>query len=162
MPGTIRIDLRNAKGVRATLDPKLVVREVSTAIGQSGLAAQRVAKEGIPRDTSSLSRALTLETKPLQARLYFNRDLIYAHVMESGRRVGAPMPPPLALAGWARRKGFEGSLYVLARSISRRGIKGRFFMKAAREAGEQSMIKELKLASKRVEKQWQRVGRGLR
>jgi hypothetical protein len=33
-----------------------------------------------------------------------------------------------------RRHGFQGSAFVLARSISRRGIKGRFFFRKARNA----------------------------
>ena len=44
------------------------------------------------------------------------------------------MPPPQALLGWIRRHGFGGTAFQLARAIARRGIPGRWFMRAAAKA----------------------------
>lgn len=68
----------------------------------------------------------------MEARIGTN--LVYAPVMEFGRRPGR-MPPPQALAGWARRHGFpDTALFVLARAIARKGIRGRFYMRRAAQA----------------------------
>ena len=52
----------------------------------------------------------------------------HASFVEGGRRRGARMPPVSAIAAWMRLKGIEGGMgraYVIARAISRRGIKPR-------------------------------------
>lgn len=58
--------------------------------------------------------------------------LIYAEVIERGRRAGARMPPPDALRVWVERKmGPGASAFVVARSIGRKGIEGRQMLKKA-------------------------------
>ncbi len=64
----------------------------------------------------------------------------YPSVMEFGRKPGSRMPPPSALERWVRLKlgvapGQVASVaFVVARSIARKGIKGRFFMKKGLDA----------------------------
>ncbi len=58
--------------------------------------------------------------------------LVYAEVIERGRRPGARMPPPDALRTWvARKMGPEASAFVVARSIGRKGIEAREMLKKA-------------------------------
>ena len=67
------------------------------------------------------------------------------------------MPPPSALAGWARRHGFEttrGALFVLARGIARRGFRGRFFMAKGRQSVQKALPAKLKKASDQIERSW--------
>ncbi len=62
------------------------------------------------------------------------KDEEYPAVMEFGRRKGAKMPPPQALERWVYlvlgvpKEEAPGVAYVVARSIARKGIKGRKFM----------------------------------
>lgn len=49
----------------------------------------------------------------------------YSRAIESGRRAGAPMPPPDALGGWMSAMGIEADPFVIARSIGRSGISAR-------------------------------------
>ena len=50
------------------------------------------------------------------------------------RRPGARPPPPDSLRGWLRRHGDFTTPFVLARSIGRKGIRGRgFFLQSARD-----------------------------
>ncbi len=64
----------------------------------------------------------------------------YPEVMEFGRRPGSRMPPSSALERWVRLKlgvppnRVAGVAFVIARSIARKGIKGRFFMKKGLKA----------------------------
>lgn len=67
--------------------------------------------------------------------------LLYSEIMERGRRAGAAMPPPSAIATWvARKMGPDVSPYVVARSIGRKGIRGKKMLdkaiKATRPAGQ--------------------------
>lgn len=64
----------------------------------------------------------------------------YARYVEEGRSAGK-RPPGEALRGWAERHGFltgkvnqdRGKLYVLARSIGRRGIAGKHILDRAKK-----------------------------
>lgn len=61
------------------------------------------------------------------------KDEVYPSVMELGRRPGT-MPPPSALERWVHlvlgvpENEVAGVAFLVARSIMRRGIKGRFFL----------------------------------
>ncbi len=74
-------------------------------------------------------------------------DLVYAPVMEFGRRAGARQPPVDALLSWVTQKlgvpsgKARGVAFVIARSIARKGIKGRGFMKRAAAVAERSLGK---------------------
>jgi hypothetical protein len=112
-------------------------RVIQRVLQLSALTAQREAQQAAYefKDTATLARSITSDITGTTARVW--SPLTYAAVMEQGRRPGAKMPPPAALAGWARRHGFQtdpGSLFVLARAIGRRGIAGRFYFRRAAEA----------------------------
>lgn len=50
---------------------------------------------------------------------------VIQRVMESGRRPGAPMPPPGALLDWLHRHGIDPKAeYPIRRAIARKGIPG--------------------------------------
>jgi hypothetical protein len=58
--------------------------------------------------------------------------LVYAPVMEEGRTPGAKMPPPEALRAWVALKvGADVDPFVIARSIGRKGIKGKHMLREA-------------------------------
>lgn len=61
-------------------------------------------------------------------------DTVVARTMNYGRKPNSRMPPPDALAGWAKRHGMEGQEYVIARSIAKKGIRGRHFVEGAADA----------------------------
>lgn len=85
------------------------------------LKVEGESRRGAPRDTGALGRSirndLTGQGLNLEGRVFSN--LIYAPIMEFGRRPGT-MPPPAALEGWARRKGLNA--FAVARSIAKFGI----------------------------------------
>jgi hypothetical protein len=119
------------------------------------IVGERTAKQRAPRDTGALKRSIHSAVKPTSARIFSN--LNYAVPVEYGRGRGKRMPPPNALHGWLRRHGIPVSAaYVVARAIGRRGIKGRFFMKAAVDAINMKLPFMLKRASGGVAKKWSR------
>lgn len=143
------------KGIESLVQ-KLTVLErmqpLQKLLNDAALIAQREARANAPQDTRTLARSIALDVQPFQARVF--TPLFYATVMEYGRRPGARMPPPDALAGWARRHGFTGSLFVLARAIGKRGIKGRFFMQKGAEAVQQALPRLIGEMEKRIAALW--------
>lgn len=143
----------NLERVLGKLAPVLYLPAVVELIQSAALLAERTARSGAPRDTAALARSITSDVRPTAARVY--STLSYAGVMEEGRRPGARMPPPQSLLGWMARHGLAGvSPWVLARAIARRGVKGRFFMRSARDAVVNALPTLAQVAAKRVEQQW--------
>lgn len=117
---------------------------------------RKEAQARAPRDTGRLQRSLKvgMDSRPVPRFGTVYSSLPYAKAVHDGRRAGATMPPPNALAGWAGRHGFTGSLFVLARAISRRGIRARPFLRTAARNARGSIDRELRKAAKAIEARW--------
>ena len=152
---TITVQLQGLDQLKRKLKPKLYEKAVANLMEDMAIIGERTAKQRAPRDTGALKRSIHSAVKPTSARVFSN--LNYAVPVEYGRGRGKRMPPPNALHGWLRRHGIPVSAaYVVARAIGRRGIKGRFFMKAAEEAIRVKLPFMLKRASGAVAKKWSR------
>ena len=139
--------------VAASIDERLMKRvakrlqklpaDFAPVIDRSLTAVEgELRKEG-PRDTGTGQRGFRKERATGRAFSLEGavvNNMIHMAVLDVGRRPGAKPPPPAALAGWARRHGFTGSLFVLSRAIgrkgwrSRRGRKHRGYVKRALKA----------------------------
>ena len=153
----ISVTIQGLDKLKKVTRPELVIGPMSRAIRDLSLLAERTSKAAAPVDTGALRRSITAQIKPLSARIGDTRDLTFFEVQERGRRPGQRMPPPSALAGWARRHGFEttrGALFVLARGIARRGFRGRFFMAKGRQSVQKALPAKLKKASDQIERSW--------
>ena len=110
---------------------------------QASLFVQREAVSLAPRDTGALARSIQARVTDLTVVVSVPTSQPtsrYANVMEEGRNANRPMPPVAAMAGWFRRHGIpQSEWFVVARSIGRRGITGRFYMRRAFERLQQEM-----------------------
>jgi hypothetical protein len=161
---TIEIEIQGTEKMKQALrDPDLIVTPLRKTLSRAALYAEAQAKSpgfpwGMPKDTGALARSIRADVRPFRARVY--SPLKYAAVMERGRRPGAKMPPPNRLAGWARRHGIpQSALFVLARAIARRGIKGRFFMRRAERATLRRLPVFLRRMADEIETAWDRMNR---
>lgn len=154
MPATLtyRVSVRGIGDVLAKLTPHLYLPAVQELLSSASVLGERVARQRAPRDTGALARSLTHEVRPLSARVYSH--LGYAAAVETGRAAGARMPPPAALEGWMRRHGLRGSPFALARAIGRRGLRGRFFLRAAATAVGRQMPFLAGQAARTIEARW--------
>jgi len=143
------IDMTGLDSLKRKLRPELYREPMAEMFQTIAAVGERTAKQRAPRDTGALKRSIHSDAQPMSARIFSNKA--YAVPVEFGRRKGARMPPPNALRGWARRKlGNPNLAFVVARAIARRGIKGRFFMKAAHQAIMIKMPFQMKLLEKKV------------
>lgn len=75
-----------------------------------------------------VSGSLMAEAGPLRGRVWSELHPLVANVLESGRKAGRKAPPVAVIEGWAPVG--RGDAFAIARAIGRRGIRGRFFMRA--------------------------------
>ena len=111
---------------------------------------QEVARSGAP---ASMRKAIKRRASQSSARV-FTTDYRLRFI-EKGRRPGAMMPPVNnpAFRSWTERQGIPGEqVFAVARAIGKRGIKGRFFMKKAREAVEREMPRYIARVEREVER----------
>lgn len=151
----IDVDVRGLEALQKKLGPQLYEDALTEYLTEATDLGQKVAREGIKDDTNALARSVLTEVRPLSARIY--STLPYAVPVDQGRRAGAKMPPPNALRGWMQRHGM-GNVppFVLARAIARRGIRGRFFLRAAKERIERETPNMLRRAARTIEQKWGR------
>ena len=90
--------------------------------------AKKVAAEGVG---GVAANSMMSEVRPGSARVFSLMASARTRSLEEGRRPGGALLHPDALQRWIRRVEYGLSPYVLAKQIQRRGVKGRFFMKAA-------------------------------
>ena len=150
---TISIEVEGLDKLRRKLAPRTYEKAVATLMEDIAIVGERTAKQRAPRDTGALKRSIHSDARPMSARIFSN--LAYAVPVELGRGKGKRMPPPNALHGWLRRHGKpQSAAYVVARAIGKRGIKGRFFMKAAVDAIRFKMPSMVRRASDDIAKRW--------
>lgn len=121
----------DGKGLKEQAINPLVGRMVQSV----ALEGQRLMRQNAPKFRNFITRGVDVRTvSPFKAIVEVTGPAkAYADVMERGRRVGARRPPVAALIPWVQAKGFASDLpprsaaFVLARSIQRKGIKGRFY-----------------------------------
>lgn len=138
------VNLLGAEAVRRAVSSQALNAGAARVVKAAAQLAHRVAVEGAP---GHVARSLSVDTRGLDASV--SSPLPEALPIERGRRPGT-FPPPDALLAWAQAHGFTGPPFVLARAIARRGIKGRFFMRAARQA----VIRQWPQLTKEFEKGW--------
>jgi hypothetical protein len=147
------IKLSGLSKTKAKLTPKLVREPAGRMIRNAATFAQREARAGL-RDSSSVARSIAAEVHDLEAKV---RGSGAALAVEFGRHPGTPPPPASALRSWAATHGVEDFIYPIAQAISRRGIKGRFFMRAARQKLQSQELPRLTNQAKReIETEWAR------
>lgn len=130
----VRIEGLERLQAGAAAAPATLASEVRTAMTAGSLLIEGTARSLAPKDTGRLAGSITHQISGGGANLQskIGPSVGYGLVVEKGRGAGKPMPPEGAIAGWAARKGIPASaLYVLRRSIGRKGIKARPYMKPA-------------------------------
>jgi hypothetical protein len=140
---------------------RIIEDETRTAMTRSVVQIEADAKRRVPTDTHNLQRSITHEVVDVGADIIgrAGTNQPYAEPVEKGRRAGAAMPPPSALIGWLGRHGIDPSLaFVVARSIGRKGIKPRPYLKPAYDVNRLKINREL--GPVLMERVMKRIGAG--
>lgn len=151
---SISIEVQGEEELQRKLQPDLYLPAVHDVLKVAAKFATAEAQHGAARDIGAIAKTITAEVRsPMEVRVRSRHP--GAMAAEFGRHAGTAPPPMSALRAWASRHGMGGLEFVLAQAISRRGIKGRFFMRAAREKLQRvEMPRLLKKAADEVERKW--------
>jgi hypothetical protein len=148
MPLNYDIKARGIDEIMKKTKPEIYRVPMAKMFNRLGNQARDIAVRTAPKNSGELHRSIKADIKPLSARVFSTAN--YAVPVEVGRRKNSRMPPLEPIRAWLRSKRKDPRLaYVVARAIARRGIKGRFFMKAAFQA----VQVKLPLGLKRVERE---------
>ena len=116
---------------------------LATLLIDASSHAKRVAAEGV---RGPVARSIQSQVTSTSARVFSLMSLARQRSIEEGRKAGGPLLHPDSLKRWISRVGYRESAMVLARLIRRRGVKGRFFMRAAIQSTQNvlpTMMKEM-------------------
>ena len=129
MTQQLTVEIKGQEELQRKLQPGyLTASPLAGVLAAASANAQKVASVGVG---GTAARSILSDVKPTSARVFSMMSDARATSIELGRDAGDTPVHPDVLERWARRVGFSGSLYSLARGIARRGVKGRFFMQAA-------------------------------
>lgn len=133
----------------------LVGKPLRDALQRSAITVQSDAKRGAPVDTGRLRASITsaVDANAIPRFATIGTNVEYAPWVHDGRKPGR-MPPPAALATWARRHGGQNP-YVLARLIGRRGIKAQPFLRDAFAVNVGRIRGYFERAGREIEAAWQ-------
>lgn len=127
-------------------DPAVIAGPLKDLLEEASAIGRKTAELGIDGGTGIAVRSIGAELKPLSARVFTAMAEPRASSIEKGRPPGDNRwTSDRQMQNWVKanqvgrygRTGTEqdlvGTAFVIAREIRRRGVKGRFFMQAARE-----------------------------
>ncbi len=148
----VELDFRylGTEKVLRKLRPELYRPHIAKTLAEAALTGRNAARAGFDRGSPAIN-AVSTELRPLTARVFSAMPKKRTVSIEEGRRPNEPLLHPDALRGWMRRTGAAVSVWVIARGIRARGVKGRFFMKAAREKTALGLPLLVKKMARRIE-----------
>jgi hypothetical protein len=144
MPTTLNVRVRGLDVLYRNIDHLLAMPALADYIKEATEVGQREAQSRAPG-----SIQIAREIGPISGRVY--APDYRARFIEFGRKAGRKQPPASALTRYA---GNDESIFLIARQIARRGIKGRFFMRRARRAVSKAMPELANKMARVLEKDW--------
>lgn len=116
--------------------PQTLASEVRTAMTAGSILIEGTGRTLAPKFSGRLAGSITFAITGSGANLTskIGPSVAYGIVMEDGRGAGKSPPPVAAIANWANSKGIDP--FVLARSIGRKGIKARPYMRPSFDQNE--------------------------
>lgn len=151
MANSFQLEIRNLREWRDGMERK--VRDMRgepmlQAIRDAALWVTRDARMDAPVDTGRLRASITPEVRIEGNEVIgvVGSNVEYAPFMEFGTR--PHWPPVSALQTWSRRHGM--SAFLVARAISRRGLKARRFLRGALEINAQRIAQRINQAVAKI------------
>jgi hypothetical protein len=123
---SLRINDRDIKNLIKNAREKIPII-TKQEIAKFSVNVQREARSLAPKTTSELVRSIRRENIKYHTRIWVDKE--YAEYTEVGRRAGK-MPPVDSLKRWAKIVlGNENLAFAVAKSIAKKGYKGKFWWK---------------------------------
>jgi phage gpG-like protein len=153
MAGSIEVNANElaALGRRFAAAEPVIAESFRYAMVRSTAVVQHDAMVAAPVDTGTLRRSIAVEVTPYVGTI--GSALVYAPVVEYGRRPNKPMPPRGSLVPWMRRHDIdERAEFVIRRAIGRHGTPARPYLVPALERNRRAIEREFDIAIERIVK----------
>lgn len=157
----IRIEISGTERIIRNLRRSvLLAAPIKRALIGASLDVESRARHNAPKWRRILTNSITHELGggviPMESRVGVLRGPAtkYAAVMEFGRQKGGRQPPTDAIAEWARSKGIDAPAFVLARSIARKGIKARRYLRKGLAESKAKISLRFRGAAAEIERLW--------
>ena len=143
--------------------PKWLGQEIERGLENSALSVQREAQILAPVDTGRLRGSITyeLDKAPIPKFAKVGPTVEYGAFVEFGRRPNSAMPPVSALIPWLKRQGVsqntESVAFLVARSIAKRGIKPKPYMRDGYKEAKRGIDKIWGKVARSIEMRWGRT-----
>ena len=138
--------------IKAKLVPALVRVPAERFVADAARFTANEARHGI--QDGAIARTIIADVRGFEAIVRGSGEAL---AVEFGRKPGTPPPPVGALRAWAASHGMADLVYPLARAISQRGIKGRFFVrKAVQKLRSSELPRLLAKAVSEIQSAWTR------
>lgn len=116
-------------------DPAMLAEPMRELFTEAARIGQRAATDNVDGGRGLAVRSIGSRVEPTQARVFSAMDRARSRSIDQGRRRGQPWRGLLAqIIRWREAVGHPDSAVEIAKGIQRRGVKGRFFKRAAVEA----------------------------
>ena len=116
-------------------DPQLLAEPMRGLLTEAARIGQSTATDNVDGGLGLAVRSIGSRVEPLQARVFSAMAPARSRSIDQGRKPGQPWKSLLAqIIRWKDAVGHPDSAIVIAQGIQRRGVKGRFFKRAAVEA----------------------------
>lgn len=146
----------NATEVAALLrNREPLARALAESFEELRQIAQKTAEEGLDGGTGIAVRSIFSDANVAGMKVGTMLPRARAMSIENGRPSGVPPEQILAqIIRWKDSVGISDPGIVVAQGISRRGVKGRFFMQATREKVAQELPRHMAKTKTRLRATW--------
>lgn len=121
-------------------DPRMLEEPMRELLTSAARIGQRAATDNIDGGLGLAVRSVGSRVEPLQARVFSAMAPARSRSIDQGRKRGTPLKSLLAqIIRWREAVGHPDAAIVIAKGIRQRGVKGRFFKRAAVEAVNNAM-----------------------
>lgn len=147
----MQIEVQGVDDLNAKLtDPQMIAGPLKELLEEATSIGVKTAVEGVDGGSGAAVRSISKEVLETSARVYSAMPRVRALNIEKGRPVGVPVEQILPqIISWKKHVGHPEPAIVIAQEISQRGVKGRFFMAAAKQKLEEVLPRLLgEMASK--------------
>lgn len=138
-------------------DPMLLQEPMVDLLTESARLGSKVATERLDGGRGIAVRSVFTRVQPFSARVSTMMPAARVKSIEQGRKPGASLRELLGgIIRWKEAVGLSEAGIVIALGVQRRGVQGRFFMRAAAEAVNNALPDFLSVLARKMEGHWKR------
>lgn len=154
-----RVTLEGVAEVQSRMrDPAMLNEPMREMLTEAARIGQRAATDRMDGGLGIAVRSVASRVEPNGARVFSAMATARSRSIDQGRKPGQPLKSLLpGIIRWKQAVGHPDSAIAIAKGIQRRGVKGRFFKRAAVEAVNNALPELFGQVRRGATRWWQRL-----